>query len=383
MCVFSGLPSRDVTHSLTPAACIFLATACSLVCLKFAAVPYGVSAAAWFVALAYIAMTSVSPWAKRLFLTAATIAVSIGALEVLLWAVYAFRPVATWRYSESFIVRDDVLGYAPAKNKRILAQLIVRDRHLYDATYTLDQDGHRVTPSGSPSTSCVVFFGDSYTFGEGVDDSQTMPWIVGAESGLSAVNLGFSGYGPHQMLAALEANRNHRIIRCQPRAVVYQAIGEHPSRASGYAPWDRHGPQYVATAHGLASNGHFDDHVQELVAIQLTKSYLFEHYLFYASPLVVQRSRLFSDIVDASRRQVNEQFPNAAFIVIFWNDPSGVSAGAAHGLHERRINVRLVSEILPGYPENASVYEHSPYDRHPNAAAHRLIAKDVIRNVLQ
>jgi hypothetical protein len=43
-------------------------------------------------------------------------------------------------------------------------------------------------------------------------------------------------------------------------------------------------------------------------------------------PLVVQRSRLFSDIVDASRRQVNEQFPNAAFIVIFWNDPSGVSA---------------------------------------------------------
>jgi hypothetical protein len=366
---------------MTSAVCIVLVNVFFVFCLKFVAVPYGIFAVVSFVALGYIASTATSPRAKRLFLTAASMALSIGAIELLLWAVDAFRPVPVWRYSESFIVRDDVLGYAPAANKRISAQLTVRGRHLYDATYTLDQNGHRVTPGGSRSADCVVFFGDSYTFGEGVDDSQTMPWIVGAESGLSAVNLGFSGYGPHQMLAALEANRSRRIIRCQPRAVVYQAIGEHSGRASGYAPWDRHGPQYVVTAHGVTPNGHFDDHVQELVAMQLTKSFLFHRYLFYASPLVTRRSRLFSEIVDASRGQVNEQFPNAAFVVIFWNDRSRVSVGAARALQARHINARLVSDILPGYPGNATQYELSPYDRHPNATAHRLIARDVIRHV--
>ena len=359
-----------------------LAIAFSVVCLKFAPSPYGIASMGWCAWLLYNAARVTGAQAKQILLASAAIIFSLGIIELGLWMADTLRPKAAWRYSESFIVRDDELGYAPVKSKRVFAELSVKGRHIYSATYTFDQDGHRLTPGGIQSKDCVLFFGDSYTFGEGVEDSQTMPWMVGAESGYSVINFGFGGYGPHQMLAKLEANRLHQTIRCRPQAVVYQAIGEHPGRASGYSPWDRHGPKYVLTGHGLVQGDHFDDHFQELAMMQLTKSFLFQQFVFFAPPLVRHRTELFIEIVDAARRQASEQFPDAAFEVIFWNARDRLSVAVAQALRARRIRTRLVSDILPGYPDDASLYEHSPYDRHPNPMAHQLIAGDVMRTLL-
>lgn len=92
-------------------------------------------------------------------------------------------------------------------------------------------------------------------------DEETLPHLVGSALAprYAAVNFGFSGYGPHQALAAME----HGLIDavgCRPRHAIYLAIPDHAVRAARQRPWDLHGPRYERAADGSAvARGHFDD----------------------------------------------------------------------------------------------------------------------------
>ena len=60
------------------------------------------------------------------------------------------------------------------------------DGHIeFEATYTLDSEGLRttVTPQEGKPRGCIVFFGCSFTFGDGVDDADTLPSQVAGKTG--------------------------------------------------------------------------------------------------------------------------------------------------------------------------------------------------------
>ena len=90
---------------------------------------------------------------------------------------------------------------------------------LYAVVYSVDKRGLRVEPPLAPGHGdrCVLFFGCSYTFGEGVNDAETLPYRTGvlAEGRLRMINFGLHGYGPHQMLAVRAAVRRGRRARAQ------------------------------------------------------------------------------------------------------------------------------------------------------------------------
>lgn len=87
---------------------------------------------------------------------------------------------------------------------------------LYDTIFTIGSDGFRVTPQYDAKQSHRInFLGDSFTFGEGVADNQTMAYYVGdlvnKQNGsklnpLQVKNYGIHGWGIHQSLAILESN---------------------------------------------------------------------------------------------------------------------------------------------------------------------------------
>jgi hypothetical protein len=87
---------------------------------------------------------------------------------------------------------------------------------LYDTIFTIGPDGFRVTPQYDAKQSHRInFLGDSFTFGEGVADNQTMAYYVGdlinKQSGsklnpLQVKNYGIHGWGIHQSLAILQSN---------------------------------------------------------------------------------------------------------------------------------------------------------------------------------
>ena len=252
-----------------------------------------------------------------------------------------------------------------------------------NTTTILTQGGLRITPptSSHNDNNCIIFFGGSFTFGEGVDDRSAMPYIVGTLQHNKVYNYGFHGYGPHQMLSAID----NGMIGCKPKSVVYQAVSAHVARSAEASSWDSHGPMYVLRNGQLKYNGHFDNQkeieytIMNKAVSQLEKSYLYIRFIKKSTDYDIN---LFLAIVDGSRRKLVEIFPEVQFHVILWDHPDdAVYLKVRDGLEQRSIKFHLVSDMLPGYPSDMERYVIK-HDGHPNPIAHQLMAEYIVKNMV-
>ena len=95
------------------------------------------------------------------------------------------------------IMPDERYGWILRPNARSTAR--TRD---FTITYTIDATGHRVTPSPREHPKATVLFvGDSFTFGEGVNDSEPYPSVLAAQywQDVTVVNAGVYAWGLTQM----------------------------------------------------------------------------------------------------------------------------------------------------------------------------------------
>ena len=292
-------------------------------------------------------------------------------------------------YTTDYFDTDDLLGYGPAKSRTATAQKYHEDTLVYGVRYTIDDRGLRVSPpAATPATGCVLFFGGSVTFGEGVEDNEAMPYQVGLLTGkrYRVYNFAFHGYGPHQMLATLESGRAENIVECRPTHVIYQAIIPHVERSAGLAAWDREGPRYARQAGGgVTLAGRFDDRAvkppwQAWLGGWRTYDYLFGQHRGANDEEV----ELFADIVDAARSFTEQEFVGAEFHLLIWdNDGLPSYARVMRALEARDLRMHRISDVLPGYREDKSQFHLSPHDQHPDAAAHADIARYVVRRILE
>ncbi len=93
----------------------------------------------------------------------------------------------------------------------------------FTATYTIDADGHRATPGPASPQRTVVFLGDSMTFGWGVEDDETYPYVLATEhwTDLRVVNAAVDGWGLTQCYLALRDLLTHPPF---PDAVVLAIV---------------------------------------------------------------------------------------------------------------------------------------------------------------
>ena len=118
---------------------------------------------------------------------------------------------------------------------------------IYEADYTIDSNLLRETHSVETGPT-IVFFGDSYTFGEGLSDADTLPQIFADLLGRKqrVLNLGFSAYGPVQFLAELQTGRFDAVIGAQPRLFIFMTAPWHADRTACKAYWERSSaPRYA------------------------------------------------------------------------------------------------------------------------------------------
>ena len=150
-------------------------------------------------------------------------------------------------YNEGYVSSDEILGYATTQRGPITAKKYHDTAVVYDVTYSIDANGQHLSSLDAVMNHqrCIVFFRDSLTFGEGVKDHEETPYLVGYLAQIKVYNFGFRGYGPHQMLAALDHGLVQRIVDCMPRLAIYQAFVGHVARVAGLAVWDEHGPKYL------------------------------------------------------------------------------------------------------------------------------------------
>lgn len=298
----------------------------------------------------------------------------------------------TWS-NHQYITSDPAMGYRPASGA-IRRTLVTReDKTVYDAVYQFDANGMRVTPPArSDKKWSVIFFGCSYTLGEGLNNDQVFPFLVGRDSGLKSYNLGFHGYGTHQMLAALSGKRLDEAVKEPTVKVVYLALTCHLWRAAGKTPWNYRDPEYQMGTDGKpVFMGMFNRPRPEnlerrwrnLAYDQCNRSALFRHLYSRWAPRIMSRTdfQRFAALTAASRDLVKKKFPAADFEVILWTEYESENAKLGGMLREKGIKLTLIDEILPGFRADESKYRIDG-DGHPNALSHRLIAAHILKTMV-
>ncbi len=390
------MKSKKTTITLA----IMLGVIILLTSLKFSSTPYSWIFFGWAIIFLLTAIDSKKSITKVVLLNVSIIFMTIGSFEVYLWIdkdnKIKNRPKRTFQspngeefHVDSYKSQHDFLGYAPLKN--ITGSVIkrYRDELIYNAVFTTDSNGLRISPPYKPQNNmeCLLFFGGSFTFGEGVNDDETLPYVTGIETNgkYRIYNFGVNGYGTHQMLSALEHQIVENIVTdCEPRYAIYQALlPAHIRRSAGLAFWDKHGPKYLLKDGKVVFSGHFDDdnlHNQVKNFFKLN-SFLIYKRIFHK----INRSDidLFIGIVESSREHLENRYPNLKFHLIAWGRVKDYD-DVLRRLQENGINIHLINDILPNFEGRGwKKYTIHQRDAHPNPLAYKLLAKYVVNKIIK
>jgi len=378
------------------AAALLIATASSsIIALKYFGAPFVWIALVCTLALLIAIKLTRKTYLKALWWNLAVACSVLGAFEAYLLYQQAPARRDTIQNSagepQAMSETNKLLGYAPIKNSSGVWTRHIGDDFVFRIEYTIDSRGMRISPpaDGSLNLPCVFFFGGSYTFGSGVNDAETYPYIAGVKTDgeYRISNFAFRGYGPHQMLAALENNSYEEDLQCQPRHVVYLMISDHVSRAAGFSSWDTNGPRYVLDDDGEAVfAGSFSDGRHKkpgIVGRVLGRSIIYRRLLRFFAPKPDERSsRLTSAIIERASKIVSERHPDGAFHVIFWPSVQPYFMNAIDDLQSSGLSVHSIEDILPDFESGSEQYRLHRHDGHPNARAHEIIGDYVVTEML-
>lgn len=277
-----------------------------------------------------------------------------------------------------------VLGYRPRPNTAVTAVAMRGEELVFRAVYTIDASGARAAPGSAGEGKPYLFLGDSFTFGEGLSDADTLPAQFAREAASKArvVNLGVVGYGAEHMVRALETGLYDSYAPGGAAAVITWIIPQQLPRVTGDGNWLGSSPRYVLDG-GAAP--------------RFTGTF-FEHRLFnpFAGALYLAREKfkavalatdaaqereqaaLFVALFARLKQLAQERFGAPLVVVHLW--PDMVRRGDANSVYVpillaiRDLGVRTIS-----VDKMIGIYDRSPYyipiDGHPNAHLNGLIAQ--------
>ena len=231
----------------------------------------------------FLLMLAAAPRLRSLSLLLFTVSVGLLAGELLLRSDLMNRYVEDRDLSEfrrglettlePLIVPDPALAYRLSPDRKARATAVKNGHTIYDVTYTTDVHGFRaLPPDGKPAGDVpILILGDSFAFGGGLPDDETLAWYLRQESGaeLQPVNLAVKGYGIHQVLRQLEIGEPRRSGHQRFPWAVLSIVDDHVLRVAGRVQWLHDSPRYVVEPDGaLVARGtwaHPSDFVESLI----------------------------------------------------------------------------------------------------------------------
>ena len=373
----------------------------SVVSFKYSNYPFLWMAAGWLVCFSGCGVFSRKPIAKAVLYNIAFVCLLVGAFEayaaMALHAKQAAKrsgPQLQTTRSKDYTDPHPILGYAARPNSHSTVQLSFGEKIIYNVSYNFDAYGLRVSPPSlnGPCEECVLFFGGSFTLGEGVEDAEALPYQVGLKSRCPVYNFGFRGYGPHHMLAAIEKGMLVDIVDCRPQAVIYQAILDHVSRVAGLSSWGADTPRYRIAADGSVQHtGRFSDinGPADRIREAFKRTHIYRKFVHNRIRADIDDIELLIAVVAAAEQKLKAMYPGIAFHIILWDKAydkkrkQKLYEQLYSGLARKGFQIHLASQILSGYPQTRADYELSSQDNHPNARAYREMAVYINRNILE
>ncbi len=146
--------------------------------------------------------------------------------------------------------RINGFGYRPNPGVYTSRKLTFEDDVIYDVVYTIGEDGYR---SDIQNTDFAAYiYGGSFTFGEGLNDNETLSFYLLHNHGISSKNVGVHGYGMHQALYNIEQG----LVPQRENVVnILVTAPWHALRSSCKPSYAAGTPKYELTEEGIHLNG--------------------------------------------------------------------------------------------------------------------------------
>ena len=309
--------------------------------------------------------------------------------------VIAYRP----DHSKTMVPRldepDELLGWRAVRSRVAHATGHWGEQVIYDVAYSIDNAGRRrEPPHGADVEGCVFFFADSFAFGEGVNDDETLPYQFGLKTNgrFRVLNYGFYGYGAEHMLAMVERGDLAEDAPCTPAHIVYLALPHHVVRAAGKTDFSARGPRYRLGTEGIPqyvpphTSGSQPATWDQRVVEQLSKSALYRRLTARGPRTTSAEIDLYFALAKRAIVLFKRRWPSVGVHVVGWDldhDFAQDRATFHRRLNELGVNVYFLEDILPGYVGDPAKYSVHEFDRHPSAAAHQMVASYLAERLLR
>lgn len=294
-----------------------------------------------------------------------------------------------WYIDQDFFQFSNIFGYYAKPNAKKHSYAKVKGEKIFDVVYTTDAFGRRITPENklcSPGKNkFILCFGPSFTFGDGVNDNETMVYYISdLASSYRAYNYGFFSYGPQHMLAALEQENIHLEIPEKTGIAVYTFIDSSVNIAIGsmnvYNEMGGNMPFYTLDDKGnILKKGTFTSGrpVLSFIYFLLGKSQLIR-YLNLDIPRVKESHiRLTAKIIEEARNRFRVKFGSNDFYVLFYPG-SRYSSRIIPYLRDANIKYFDYSNLID--LKKTEYYIKGDLHAHPSPYAYAVIAKQFVQD---
>jgi hypothetical protein len=283
--------------------------------------------------------------------------------------------------------RSDEFGIIEAKpgQYRSFLKNLKNDQFTYDVTYAIDEYGRRITPIDKGDRDrFILFFGCSFTYGEGVHNDQTLPYYVGRlATQHTPYNYGYHGLGPFDALAKIESIDFKNEVRETQGIIIYTFMPDHLNRLMGSMStmaWHFNGAYYRKSAAGkLVRNGDFKTGrpIRTRLYTLLSKSRILEALKINLPPKIGDYDlKFFVQTCQAMDTIIKEKFPRSAFYVVIY--PGTDSDRLVQYLKEGGIKYLDYTQL---FDRSDPKFYLSEDDHHPAPLAYQLVAEQIVKDL--
>ncbi|NUN07178.1 MAG: hypothetical protein HUU57_15640 [Bdellovibrio sp.] len=263
---------------------------------------------------------------------------------------------------------------------------------IYDIHFNVDSHNRRRTPVSLEATQAIVMFGDSVTFGEGVEDAETAPYFLAElRKDTQVLNMGMSGSGPGEFLFEVSQKPFVRLadLSQKKKIFIYTFIDDHMERMicrsncmDNDRAWVRNKPYYEDVDGVPEFRGTFEDRVfLNTVYRGLRKSaFLNANDVIFPPFFSGKHFDFFAAMMEQGQKNLQKNFPGSEFYVVFFPGRSGsYGAAAAQACKERGLKV-LNYDSIDVYTLTGR-RDHVIGDGHPSPLTHYIFAKLLHRDL--
>jgi hypothetical protein len=293
-----------------------------------------------------------------------------------------YRPRQTQVEKSDF--KEAICNRTPSTfSRKHVVEKTLEGTPIFDVNYTADEFGRRVhlERKCTQQKDFFLFFGCSFTFGTGVRDGETLPAQVEVlNSSYHTYNYSQPGWGPGNILRRIQQSDLTREIDEKKGKAAYVFMIDHLRRVVGNLSLDRFGswtdqlPYYFIDDDGtLQTRGTLRDgrgpwgYIAKFLGQSRTLRYF---NVDFPNSFSEKHYLLFAKIVDEMKKNLETQFPNIEFFVIFF--PESVYAeNLIPYLDQKGIKSLDLSGVdLHEYNETPFI----PLEGHPSAASYKFLA---------